>query len=170
MQPLGDPSYSSPNSNPTVNQGDKELYYHLVNRFWILEVNKIQPTEEKEIPSIASPCPGGSDGKESAYTAGDLGSLSGLGRSPGGGNGDPLLYCCLENVHGQKSLADYSTWGHKEMATTERLSTHVPSPWQRGWHCLVWFMRLFLYNSMKTSFTPSYCKSLKSFQSLKKEK
>ena len=41
--------------------------------------------------------PGGSDGKESACNAGDLGSLSGLGRSPGGGNGNPLQYSRLEN-------------------------------------------------------------------------
>ena len=41
--------------------------------------------------------PGGSDGKESAYNAGDLGSTPGLGRSPGEGNGNPLQYSCLEN-------------------------------------------------------------------------
>ena len=40
---------------------------------------------------------GGSDGKESAYSAGDLGSISRLGRSPGEGNGNPLQYSCLEN-------------------------------------------------------------------------
>ena len=52
---------------------------------------------------------GGSDGKESAYNAGDLGSIPrlssipglgaipGLGRSPGEGNGNPLQYSCLEN-------------------------------------------------------------------------
>ena len=41
--------------------------------------------------------PGGSDGKESACNAGDLGSAPGLGRSPGEGNGNPLQYSCLEN-------------------------------------------------------------------------
>ena len=41
--------------------------------------------------------PGGSDGKASAYNAGDLGSISGLGRPPGEGNGNPLQYSCLEN-------------------------------------------------------------------------
>ena len=41
--------------------------------------------------------PGGSDGKESACNAGDLGSIPGLGRSPGEGNGNPLHYSCLEN-------------------------------------------------------------------------
>ena len=41
--------------------------------------------------------PGGSDGKESAYNAGDPGSILGSGRSPGEGNGTPLQYSCLEN-------------------------------------------------------------------------
>ena len=40
---------------------------------------------------------GGSDGKESACIVGDLGSIPGLGRSPGEENGDPLQYSCLEN-------------------------------------------------------------------------
>ena len=42
------------------------------------------------------PC--GSAGKESAGNAGELGSISGLGRSPGEGNGNPLQYPCLENI------------------------------------------------------------------------
>ena len=40
---------------------------------------------------------GGSDGRESACNAGDLGSILGLGRSSGEGNGNPLQYSCLEN-------------------------------------------------------------------------
>ena len=40
---------------------------------------------------------GGSDGKASAYNAGDPGSTPGLGRSPGEGNGNSLQYSCLEN-------------------------------------------------------------------------
>ena len=41
--------------------------------------------------------PGGSDGKASAYDERDPGSIPGLGRSPGEGNGNPLWYSCLEN-------------------------------------------------------------------------
>ena len=41
--------------------------------------------------------PGGSDGKASAYNAGDPGSIPGSGRSPGEGNGNPFQYSCLEN-------------------------------------------------------------------------
>ena len=40
---------------------------------------------------------GGSEGKASAYNAGDLGSIPGSGRSSGEGNGNPLQYSCLEN-------------------------------------------------------------------------
>ena len=65
--------------------------------------------------------PGG--GKESAASAGDLGSIPGLGRSPGAGHGNRLKYSCLGNPHGQRSLVRYSPWGHKELETTERLSS-----------------------------------------------
>ena len=47
---------------------------------------------------ISSPwANGGLDGKASARTAGDLGLIPGLERSPGEGNGNPLQYSCLEN-------------------------------------------------------------------------
>ena len=42
--------------------------------------------------------PGGSDGEESTHSVGDLGSIPGLERSPGGGHGNPLQYSCLENL------------------------------------------------------------------------
>ena len=41
--------------------------------------------------------PGDSDGKESAFNVGDLGSIPEVGRPPGGGNGNPLQYSCLGN-------------------------------------------------------------------------
>ena len=64
------------------------------------------------------PC--GSAGKESSCNVGDLGSIPGLGRSPGEGKGYPLQYSGLENSKGCISL-----WGHKESNTTDRLSlTH----------------------------------------------
>ena len=63
--------------------------------------------------------PGGSDGKECACSVGDLGSIPGLGRPPGGGYGNPLEYSCLENPHGQRSLAGCSPWGLKESDMTE---------------------------------------------------
>jgi len=62
---------------------------------------------------------GGSDSKEYTCNAGDLGSIPGLGRSPGEGHGNPLQFSCLEKPHGQRSLVGYSPWGHKELDTTE---------------------------------------------------
>ena len=47
--------------------------------------------------SLTQDFPGGSDNKASACNAGDLGSIPGLGRSPGEGNSNPLQYSCLEN-------------------------------------------------------------------------
>ena len=70
--------------------------------------------------------PGSSAGKESACYAGNLGSIPGLGRSPGGGHGNPLQCSCLANPLGQRSLASYSPWGLKEPDTTEQLThTHT---------------------------------------------
>ena len=48
--------------------------------------------------------PGGSDSKESAYNAGGLGSITGSGRPPGEGNGNPIQYSCLDNS------MDRGTW------------------------------------------------------------
>ena len=49
----------------------------------------------------------------------DLDLIPGSGRSPGGGHGNPSQYSCLENPYGQRSLAGYSPWGHRESDTTE---------------------------------------------------
>ena len=70
----------------------------------------------------------GSDSKESAYNAGDLGLIPGLGRFSGEGNDNPLQYSGLKNPHGQRSLVGYSPWGHKGSATTEQLSTAMYNP------------------------------------------
>ena len=64
--------------------------------------------------------PYGSAGKESACNAGDLGSIPGLGRSPGEGKGwPPTPVFWPGEFHGL-----YSPWGHKELDTTECLSLH----------------------------------------------
>ena len=68
------------------------------------------PLEKGWIPTpVSLGFPGGSDGKESACNAGDLGSIPGLGRSPGGGHGNPLQYSCLENPHEQRSPVGYGS-------------------------------------------------------------
>ena len=48
-----------------------------------------------------------------------MGSIPGLGRSPGRGYGNPFQYSYLENPHRQRSLVGYSPWGHTESDTTE---------------------------------------------------
>ena len=62
--------------------------------------------------------PGGSDGQESAYIAGDLGSILGLERSTGEGNGYTLQYSCLENAMDRGA---WQVWGRKESDLTERV-------------------------------------------------
>ena len=61
---------------------------------------------------------GGSAGKESACSAGDLGSIPGLGRSPGDGNGNPLQYSCLGNPMGRGAWRA-TVHGVAESDTTE---------------------------------------------------
>ena len=67
--------------------------------------------------------PGRSDGKKSACSAGDPGSIPGSGRSPGEGK---WQYSCQE-CQGQSSPAGYSPWGHKESDTTEQRSRSASS-------------------------------------------
>jgi hypothetical protein len=62
------------------------------------------------------------EAKNLPANAGDvrgLGLIPGLGRSPGGGHGNPLQNSCLENPRGQRSLVGYSPWGHRELDVTE---------------------------------------------------
>ena len=70
--------------------------------------------------------PGGSDSKASVYNAGDLGSIPGLGRFPGEGNGNPLQFSCLENpMDGVACTRLLRAWGRKESDMTERLHFHL---------------------------------------------
>ena len=70
--------------------------------------------------------PGGSDGKESTCNAGNLGSIPGLGRSPGGGHGNPLQYSCLENPMDREA---YSPWGLKEWNTLSDYAHSTYNEW-----------------------------------------
>ena len=63
--------------------------------------------------------PGGLDGKESACSAGDLGSIPKLGRSPGEGNDNPRQYSSLENPMDRVAWWATVHGGHKDLDTTE---------------------------------------------------
>ena len=73
---------------PKARNEDRNLAYLTINR----------------ATQVALGFPGGSDGKESTCNVGDMGSIPGLGSSPGGEHGKPLQCSCLENPHGQRSL------------------------------------------------------------------
>ena len=66
-------------------------------------------------------CNCGSDSKESACDAGDVGSIPGSGRSPGGGNSNPLQYSCQRIPWAEEPG---SPWGHKESDTNEWLNNN----------------------------------------------
>ena len=70
--------------------------------------------------------PGGSDGKEFACNKEDLGLIPGLGRSPGEGYGNPTPVFSPGESHGQRSLAGYSLWGHKQLDVIEA-TEHIHS-------------------------------------------
>ena len=105
------------------------------NLVQLVLVGKIPWRRDKLPTPVFLGFPGDSDSKESACNAGDLGSVPGLGKSPGGGHGNPLQYSCLENHQGQRSPVGspvgYSPWGWgcKELDVTEQLITaqHVES-------------------------------------------
>ena len=74
-------------------------------------------------PNVKLDFPGGTDSEESACNAEDPGSIPGLGRYPGEGNDKPTPVSLPGESHGQRSLAGYTPWGHKESDTTERLTS-----------------------------------------------
>ena len=69
----------------------------LVATFYGVAKSQTRLSDFTSLSKIFEDFPGGSAGKESAYNAGDAGSIPGSGRSPGGGNGNPLQYNCLGN-------------------------------------------------------------------------
>ena len=91
------------------------LYFHYDRASLVAQLVKNPPAVQEtsvqfhsqEVPwrrdSLPTPVflgfSGGSDGKESACNVGDLGSIPQMGKSPGGGHGNPLQYSCLENPH-----------------------------------------------------------------------
>ena len=92
----------------------------------LISVLGSSPWSRDRLPtSVFLGFPGDSDSKESACNTGELGFIPGLGRSLGGGHDNPLRYSCLENLHGQRSLAGCSSWGHKESDMTKHGTCHI---------------------------------------------
>ena len=128
-----------PRDGTRVSRIGRQILYHwttreallVISQYWVklfissasTEFDLMKPIRYHYYYRKKGGFPGGSDGKESAYNVGDLGSILGLARSPGGGHGNPFLYSSLKNPQGQRSLVGYSPWGHKELDTTEWLST-----------------------------------------------
>ena len=75
---------------------DPQFFFTSLHR-WV-EISGRKETWENYYLLLAMGFPCSSVGKETAFSAGDPGSIPGLGRSPGEGNGNPLQYPCLENL------------------------------------------------------------------------
>ena len=86
--------------------------------------------------------PGSSMAKNLTANAGDSGLIPGSGRSPGRGNGNLFQYSCLEKSHGQRSLASYSPWGHRESDMTEYKSTSFSS-WFLSSYLDIFYIQVF---------------------------
>ena len=127
--------------NYTFNQMVVPVYFPIVGADWGKERVKLQQLLWESQPPVGAPLwclwfLGGSDGKETACSAGDLGLTPESGRSPGGWLGSPLQYSGLENSM-DGSLAGYSPWGRKQSGTAEQLSRHA---WSLGaWHPVWWY-------------------------------
>ena len=89
-----------------------------------------------------------------AADARDLISIPGLGRSPEGGNGNPLQYH-LEKSHGQRILVGYRPWGYKESDMTEHLSA-------AAWTYLI-ILLLTLHTQLYSDYKRTLQKDLKKF-------
>ena len=68
--------------------------------------------------------PGGSDGKESTCNGGDLSWIPGLGKSPGGGNGNPLQHSCLENPMDREAWRAISSMGSQSRTRLSNQAQH----------------------------------------------
>ena len=92
--------------------------------------------------------PGGSDGKESACSVGDMVWSLGWEDPLEGGHGYLLHYSCLEKPHGQRSLAGYSPRGHKGSDMTE---------WLSFFHCVtktcryMWHLKILIQFDLETN-------------------
>ena len=121
---------------PWVREPDSAILTHLLFPYILDRSTYMQILKNKCYGTTQSTdFPGGSDGKESTFSAGDPGLIPGSGRASGEGNSNPLQYSCLENPQ-NRGASGYSPWGHKESDTIERI-THLICRWLDPpmWHC-----------------------------------
>ena len=99
--------------------------------------------------------PGGLDGKESTCNVRGLGSIPGLGRSPGGGHGNPLQYSCLEKTQWMRSLVGYSAWGCQEWH--DCVTKHSTTPrFHEDWILWLYFLAFILLSMVHSVWITSY--------------
>ena len=87
------------------------------------------------------------NGNETICQAEDMGLIPGLGRSPGGGHGNPLQYSCLENPHGQRSPVGYSPWAAESWAWLSDWATTMSLVVDKNWkheNVIILFLLLLL--------------------------
>ena len=101
-----------------INSASLTMSYHTLMYFYPEFCDRFRATLSTES------FPGGSDGKESACNAEDLGLIPGSRTSPREGNGSPLQ---SRESHGQRSLVGHSPWVCKELDMTEQLTVSVLS-------------------------------------------
>ena len=141
------------------------------HRIWKTRVLKGWNWVQLTFPPLCLRFPGGSDGKESACSAGDQGSIPGLGRSPGEGNSNPLQYSGLENpmdrgawwlqsVGSQRvghSLRLGPSWKHCLMHLFAGDAWHSRLPWQLGQQLLDLDLGLWAGVALSLLLQPCWC-------------
>ena len=119
--PPGDRDRKFPNLTE-LSKALTEVEFYIYN-WWVLWYANY--TLIKQLKGFSGGIPGGSDNKESACNAGDLASIPGSGRSPGGGHGNPLWYSCLENPMDRGSWRAAVCTAAKSCTWLKWLMTHA---------------------------------------------
>ena len=128
-------------SQPLFPLIDVFLLVKFFSRQWILPFSPVYRSRPAELKTAQENTfkdfPGGSDGKVSAYVAGDPGSIRGLGRAPRKGNGNHSTTLAWKIPWTDEPGRLHSPWGRKESDTTERLHFQFKENPYMCWSCLI---------------------------------